>query len=113
MNQSLLYQANLISINRVEDNDGNFSDILEHSYNIPQIRLRDLLSGISYNDINKLWEVSYIASKISKSHYVVILEDSTILCTCMFIVNQGMICRHQFKVRKSNISYFAYSCTLV
>ncbi|CAB4443963.1 unnamed protein product [Rhizophagus irregularis] len=98
MNQSLLYQANLISIDRVEDNDGNFSDILEHSYDIPQIRLRDLLSGISYNDINELWEVSYIASKISKSHYVVILEDSTILCTCMFIVNQGMICRHQFKV---------------
>ncbi|CAB4420234.1 unnamed protein product [Rhizophagus irregularis] len=98
MNQSLLYQANLISIDRVEDNDGNFSDILEHSYDIPQIRLRDLLSGISYNDINELWEVSYIASKISKSHYVVILEDSTILCTCMFIVNQGMICRHQFRV---------------
>ncbi|CAB4378506.1 unnamed protein product [Rhizophagus irregularis] len=28
---------------------------------------------VSYNDITEIWEVSYIASKTSKSHYVVIL----------------------------------------
>jgi len=83
----LLYQASLISIDQVEDDEGNFNGILEHSYNIPQIRLRDLLNDISYSDITELWEVSYIASKTSKSHYVAILADSTILCTCMFIVN--------------------------
>ena len=98
MNQSLLYQANLISIDQVEDTEGNVNGILEHSYDIPQIRLRDLLNGISYSDIAELWKVSYIASKTAKSHYIAILEDSTILCTCMFIVNQGMICRHQFRV---------------
>ncbi|PKY57778.1 hypothetical protein RhiirA4_429238 [Rhizophagus irregularis] len=102
MNQSLLYQANLVSINQVEDEETNFNNsilgVLGHSHDIPQIRLRDLLNGISYNDITEIWEVSYIASKTSKSHYVVILKDATLLCTCMFIVNQGMICRHQFKV---------------
>ncbi|GBC50891.1 hypothetical protein GLOIN_2v1873618 [Rhizophagus irregularis DAOM 181602=DAOM 197198] len=102
MNQSLLYQANLVSINQVEDEETNFNNsvlgILEHSHNIPQIRLRELLNSISYNDITEIWEVSYIASKTSKSHYVVILKDVTLLCTCMFIVNQGMICRHQFRV---------------
>ncbi|CAB5376007.1 unnamed protein product [Rhizophagus irregularis] len=102
MNQSLLYQANLVSINQVEDEETNFNNsvlgILGHSHDIPQIRLRELLNGISYNDITEIWEVSYIASKTSKSHYVVILKDATLLCTCMFIVNQGMICRHQFRV---------------
>ena len=105
MNQSLLYQANLISIDQVKDDEGNSNnilenphDILEHSHDIPQIRLRDLLNGISYNDIIELWKVSYIGSKTAKPHYVIILEDSTMLCTCMFIVNQGMICRHQFRV---------------
>ncbi|POG66507.1 hypothetical protein GLOIN_2v346806 [Rhizophagus irregularis DAOM 181602=DAOM 197198] len=53
---------------------------------------------VSYNDITEIWEVSYIASKTSKSHYVVILKDAMLLCTCMFIVNQGMICHHQFRV---------------
>ncbi|CAB5122944.1 unnamed protein product [Rhizophagus irregularis] len=102
MNQSLLYQANLVSINQVEDEETNFNNsvlgILGNSHNIPQIRLRELLNSISYNDITEIWEVSYIASKTSKSHYVVILKDATLLCTCMFIVNQGMICRHQFRV---------------
>ncbi|POG58650.1 hypothetical protein GLOIN_2v1885686 [Rhizophagus irregularis DAOM 181602=DAOM 197198] len=102
MNQSLLYQANLVSINQVKDEETNFNNsvlgILGHSHDIPQIRLRKLLNGISYNDITEIWEVSYIASKTSKSHYVVILKDATLLCTCMFIVNQEMICRHQFRV---------------
>ena len=87
MNQSLLYQASLISIDKVEDAESNVNGILEHLYDIPQIRLRDLLNGISYSDITELWIVSYIGSKTAKSHYVAILEDSTILCTCMLIVN--------------------------
>ncbi|CAB4377221.1 unnamed protein product [Rhizophagus irregularis] len=99
MNQSLLYQVNLVSINQIEDEESNVNNgILGHSHDIPQIHLRDLLNGISYNDIIEIWEVSYIASKTSKSHYVVILKDATLLCTCMFIVNQGMICCHQFRV---------------
>ncbi|CAB4432358.1 unnamed protein product [Rhizophagus irregularis] len=80
MNQSLLYQGNLISIDQVEEEGSNFNGILEHSYDTPQIRLRDLLNGISYGDITELWEVSYIGSKTSKSHYVAILEDSTPVC---------------------------------
>jgi len=73
MNQSLLYQANLISIDQVKDDKGNSNnilenphDILEHSHDIPQIRLQNLLNGISYNDIIELWKVSYIGSKTAK-----------------------------------------------
>ncbi|CAB5203236.1 unnamed protein product [Rhizophagus irregularis] len=102
MNQSLLYQANLVSINQVEDEETNFNNsvlgILGHSHDIPQIHLRELLNGISYNNITEIWKVSYIASKTSKSHYVIILKNATLLCTCMFIVNQEMICYHQFRV---------------
>ena len=52
--------------------------ILEHSHDIPQICLRNLLNNISYNNITEIWEVSYIASRTSKSHYVVILKDATL-----------------------------------
>ncbi|PKC62361.1 hypothetical protein RhiirA1_538548 [Rhizophagus irregularis] len=44
--------------------------------------ITDLLNGISYNNIIEICEVSYIASKTSKLHYVVILKDATLLCTC-------------------------------
>jgi hypothetical protein len=95
----LLYQINLVSNNQVKDEGGNFNGILlEYSYDMPQIHLKELLNNIPYNDIKEIWKVSYIASKSSKSHYVIILEDSTSLCTCMFIVNQGMLCRHQYRV---------------
>ncbi len=93
----MLYQVNLILINQVKD-DGNVNSILERSYNVSQIRLWKLLNDISYNDIIELWKISYIRSKNLKSYYVVILEDSTLLCICMFIVNQGMICCHQLRV---------------
>ncbi|CAG8619199.1 3322_t:CDS:1 [Cetraspora pellucida] len=37
-------------------------------------------------------------SLTSKPHYVVILSDSTSLCMCMYIINQGMPCQHQYRV---------------
>ncbi|CAB5123926.1 unnamed protein product [Rhizophagus irregularis] len=98
MNQALLYQGTLISFEYIKEDDGNFEGVLEHSYDIPQIHLKELLNNIPYNNIKEIWEVSYIASKSFKSHYVIILEDLTLLCTCMFIVNQEMLCRHQYRV---------------
>ncbi|CAB4384521.1 unnamed protein product [Rhizophagus irregularis] len=98
MNQALLYQGTLILFEYIKEDDGNFEGVLEHLYDILQIHLKELFNNIPYNNIKEIWEVSYIASKSSKSHYVIILEDSTLLCTCMFIVNQGMLCHHQYRV---------------
>ncbi|CAG8605363.1 7360_t:CDS:1, partial [Cetraspora pellucida] len=43
----------------------------------------------------------------AKSHYVVILKDSTVLCTCMQIINFGMLCRHQYRIFiQSSIAVF-------
>jgi len=39
MNQSLLYQGNLISIDQVEEEGDNFNGILEHLYDTLQIHL--------------------------------------------------------------------------
>ncbi|CAB4391165.1 unnamed protein product [Rhizophagus irregularis] len=97
MNQALLYQETLILFEYIKEDDGNFEGVLEHSYDIPQIHLKEFLNNIPYNNIKKIWKVSYIASKSSKSHYIIILEDSTSLCTCMFIVNQGMLCHYQYR----------------
>ncbi|PKY44932.1 hypothetical protein RhiirA4_459383 [Rhizophagus irregularis] len=86
MKQSLLYQEILISIDQVKESDNEQSnDIIEH---------------INSDEIQEIWEIYYITvtSSTSTSHYVVILKDSTIFCTCMYIINQGMPCRHQYRV---------------
>ena len=99
MKQALLYQGSLISIEQINEINDEFDSIVEHVYDRLQIRLRELLSDIDYKEIQEIWEVSYIAaSSTSKPHYVVILKDMTLLCTCMYIINQGMPCRHQYRI---------------
>ncbi|CAB4429007.1 unnamed protein product [Rhizophagus irregularis] len=101
MKQSLLYQGILISIDQVKESDNEQSnDIIERIYDKPQIRLQDLLSDINSDEIQEIWEIYYITvtSSTSTPHYVVILKDSTLFCTCMYIINQGMPCRHQYRV---------------
>ncbi|PKY59582.1 hypothetical protein RhiirA4_430506 [Rhizophagus irregularis] len=69
-------------------------------YDMPQIRLQDLLSNLDNTEIQEIWEVSYITitSSTAKPHYVAILADATSFCTCMNIINQGMPCRHQYRI---------------
>ncbi|EXX73909.1 hypothetical protein GLOIN_2v1475381 [Rhizophagus irregularis DAOM 181602=DAOM 197198] len=99
MKQALLYQGTLITIDQISEPDIP-KDIVEHIYDIPQIRLQELLSNIDNNEIQEIWEVHYITmtSLTAKPHYVAILADSTSFCTCMYIINQGMPCRHQYQV---------------
>ncbi|CAG8553558.1 6768_t:CDS:2, partial [Rhizophagus irregularis] len=100
MKQALLYQETLITIDQVNEPDNNPSDIVEYMYDMPQIRLQDLLSNLDNTEIQEIWEVSYITitSSTAKPHYVAILADATSFCTCMNIINQGMPCRHQYRI---------------
>ncbi|PKY54202.1 hypothetical protein RhiirA4_472876 [Rhizophagus irregularis] len=86
MNQSLLYQVNLVLINQVEDEENNVNNgILGHLYNIPQIHLWDLLNGISYNDITEIWKVSMLIQLDN-----VIFHISHIY-TCWFNLNSDLL----------------------
>ncbi|CAG8494508.1 9982_t:CDS:2 [Cetraspora pellucida] len=81
MNQSLLYQGILVTIEQAKSSIKTDS-MIEHLYDVPQIRLRELLLDILDDDILEIWEVFYIKmNSTAKSHYVVILKDLTVLCT--------------------------------
>ena len=99
MKQALLYQGILVSIEQVNESYDEPNSIVEHIYDRPQIRLQELLLGIDHKEIQEIWEVDYIVpSSTSKPHYVVVLRDLTLLCTCMYIINHGMPCRHQYRI---------------
>jgi hypothetical protein len=112
MKQSLLYQGTLILINQVEESNNESNGIIEHKYDKPQIRLQDLLSDMNSNEIQEIWEVYYITVTFSTSipHYIVILKDSTSFCTCMYIINQGMLCWHQYWVLLQSSNAIYHSC---
>ncbi|CAB4400644.1 unnamed protein product [Rhizophagus irregularis] len=101
MKQALLYQGMMISINQAKESNNAPDGIIEQLYDVPQIRLKESLFGILSDDIQELWEVSSIvpaSDKPFRPHYVIILKDSSSLCTCMYIINQGMLCRHQYRI---------------
>ena len=88
MKQALLYQGTLVSIEQVNESDNEPNSIIEYTYDRPQIRLQELLLGINHKEIQEIWKVNYIVtSSTSKSHYVVILKDMTLLYTYMYIIN--------------------------
>ncbi|PKC56602.1 hypothetical protein RhiirA1_473761, partial [Rhizophagus irregularis] len=87
MKQALLYQEMMISINQAKESNNAPDGIIEQLYDVPQIRLKELLSGILSDDIQELMEVSSIvpaSDKPFRPHYVIILKDSSSLCTSVF-----------------------------
>ena len=78
---------------------------------MPQTSLFSLLEEIQLSDVIEIWEL-YGLTK-SYKHYVVLLSDGGHLCTCLAIINRGLVCSHFFhvmmnsKVAKFNIGLIA------
>lgn len=45
----------------------------------------------------EVWHVRATGTS-NTGHYVVLLDDGTHLCTCLLLMNKGLICRHFFRV---------------
>ncbi|EXX50753.1 hypothetical protein GLOIN_2v1774635 [Rhizophagus irregularis DAOM 181602=DAOM 197198] len=60
---------------QVTESNSTFGDIIEHEYDLPQIRLHELILEISY--------IATTSSSPTTPHYLVILKDSSLICTCM------------------------------
>ncbi|CAG8833405.1 3743_t:CDS:2, partial [Cetraspora pellucida] len=86
----------------VKEFDIEANDAIEHLFDVPQIQLKNLLLGISNNEVQEIWNVFYITMTSSKSHYVVILKDSTLLCTSVF--HLGLIHTRWFKSIPANMT---------
>src|SRR5436190_18914357 len=56
--------------------------------------LEDCSEGI----VSEVWEVKHLQSTTSHSQFVVILNDGTHYCTCLYLIYAGFVCRHFFAV---------------
>ncbi|RIB12889.1 hypothetical protein C2G38_1779248 [Gigaspora rosea] len=82
--------------------EGMFSEDL---YDEVLIELTELIDRISPNDIRELWAVSRIDRQ--KHHFVIIFGNASYLCTCLTLINYGIICHHFFAVLlESEIAQF-------
>ena len=60
------------------------------------VELNQLISGLDTTRIHKLWLVHSIDKK--SEHFVVLYDDTGHLCTCLTLINRGLICHHFFTV---------------
>ena len=99
-------------IHKQDDDQCNYSEgFLEDQLDMPQTSLFSLLEGIQLSDIIEIWELFGITK--SYKHYIILLIDGGHLCTCLSIINRGLVCSHFFhimmnsKVAKFNIGLIA------
>jgi hypothetical protein len=66
---------------------------------IAQISLKSLISKVNNENILEVWRVNYLThSSNSKPQFVILLLDHGHVCTCLLILNRGLVCRHFFQV---------------
>jgi len=70
----------------------------EDNYDQPQSLFSSLLENIAQHNVQEVWKVCRHRGQQSAPQYVIILDDGSHLCTCLWLVNRGIVCRHFFRV---------------
>jgi hypothetical protein len=90
----------------------NYTAILnnleESSIDAKECNLESLLKNINESSILELWQVKYAALESESCNFIIaILKDRSHLCTCLYIISCGLVCRHFFRIlRVSNNTKF-------
>ncbi|POG74748.1 hypothetical protein GLOIN_2v1825201 [Rhizophagus irregularis DAOM 181602=DAOM 197198] len=74
-------------------------------YDQPQSLFSSLIENISHNSIQQVWKVTRHRGQKSEPQYVILLNDSSHLCTCLWLINRGIICRHFFRGPKQKYGF--------
>ncbi|CAG8587269.1 4433_t:CDS:2 [Gigaspora rosea] len=68
---------------------GMFADDMFYAF---VIELEELICDLDHMRIREIWKVSSIDMK--SQHFVVLYDEATHLCTCLTLINRGIVCRH-------------------
>jgi len=68
----------------------------EDDYESSTSNLHALITYLNHASIHEVWRVTTIEQ--NKEHFVVICDNANHLCTCMWLVTRGLVCRHFFSV---------------
>src|SRR2546423_11970408 len=60
------------------------------------IELDQLIMDLNSARIRELWRVSSIDKK--SEHFIVLYDNAAHLCTCLTLINRGLVCRHFFVI---------------
>ena len=102
--QSLYYYAKLESDYLIDDKP------TREEYDAQQIHLASLLEDLSLNDIIKIYKVQ--RRYCIHQNFIIILADCSHFCTCILLINCGLICWHFWHVMAIDSEVF-FHITLI
>ncbi|GES88875.1 protein FAR1-related sequence 5-like [Rhizophagus clarus] len=111
ISKSILYEAMQINLSLNLDTL-NFEytpqdDALENKYDWKKAFLKDLMKNIPKPLIIEIWKVQpSIGVQPWLVQYVILLQDGSHICTCLMLINKGIICRHFIKILTKSASAF-------
>ena len=97
MNQSVYYMANRVELNNeiIEELKSVDNEPLDTEF--PQITLNEMVQFIGLDNIREIWSIS-IGNSSKIKHYVLLLQNLGYICSCLSIIQSGIVCRHYFQV---------------
>src|ERR1051325_10538043 len=76
----------------------------EDDYDQPQSLFSSLVENIPHNNIQQVWKVVRHRGQKSEPQHVILLNDGSHLCTCLWLINRGIVCRHFFRVMSYSVN---------
>ncbi|CAB4403820.1 unnamed protein product [Rhizophagus irregularis] len=64
---------------------------------IAQTTLKQVISLVGLCNLLQIWAIT-VGNSTTVKHYVVLLKNNSHICTCLFTIQQGIVCRHYFQV---------------
>ncbi|PKC63554.1 hypothetical protein RhiirA1_463608 [Rhizophagus irregularis] len=95
INQSLYYAANPINEQDiVVINEVSYDDECAES---PRATIEQLIEVSGRDNVKEIWAVRVGNSLIAK-HYIILLKNDAHMCSCLMVIQKGVVCRHYFQV---------------
>lgn len=64
---------------------------------LPQTTLKQLINYVGVHNVKEIWAIG-VGNTLKTKHFVLLLQNYSHICSCLSIVQSGIICRHFFQV---------------
>jgi len=70
---------------------------LEDVSDARQVTAACMISNINKDQISSMWAVN-VENKLVEKHFIILLINGSHYCSCLSLINRGIICRHYFQI---------------
>jgi hypothetical protein len=97
INQSVYYIANMVEQWESTDDEYYYEEDEECNDNLQATIDQQLIEVGGWDNVKEIWEIK-VGNSLKSKHYVIFLKNEAHLCSCLMVIQKGIVCRHYFQV---------------